>query len=1034
MSQDIGGVLESEREALKTRRKSLFVNEPSDRELTDSLFGICFSGGGIRSATFNLGILQGLAGCKLLRFADYLSTVSGGGYIGSWFHGVVQRAPYKELRDAEGKPFVDYESYLASEDKAPGDAARDPISFLRAYSNYLSPQLGLLSADTWVIATIWLRNTLLNQIILYLSLAAVMLAPLLIGNLARLIEPEARASRYSTIVVAAVVFGLLAWIVDRMAKNVRPIVAREFNMPSKGASLDNDTSAWRTIIAPLWLISILLSFLIAAGKFDPLNLVTGLVTYATLLVLFGRALNHGGFWVCYQERHGSSKAWEVSRAVLASVIVIVCAGVTFSLLVLDQKILSYLANTQISSSITLFGSGPTQIGMWQCISWGPLFTTLALMGGVALQVGLMGVDFPDAAREWYSRLSAKLLITGFVWVTWFAVAAFAPLGVIWLFQYLKSVGIAAVAAWIGTTVAGVLTGKSGATSGKSVNDPSQQRSKSPTLELAAKYAPPIALLGILIAVSTAAFVAVNAVLMPYQDGSAENPALALNGQGTALLTAAVLGLMAIALLLSTRININEFSMNHFYKNRLVRCYLGASHVDEREPNLFTGFDPKDDIPLTDLLPEKGYSGPFAILNCTLNLSHGSKLAWQERKGSSFVFTPKFCGYVPIADAKGFNETPGFSVPNGPHIGMATSISGAAANPNWGYHTEPATAFLLTLFNVRLGWWVGNTRFPRCAARPGPRLALLYLIAELLGLTTEESKYVNLSDGGHFENLGLYELARRKCRFIIVGDGEADEIYQFESLGGAIRKIRIDFGHSIEISPKRIFLDNGLSQVHCALGKIRYNDGTQGTLLYLKASLTGDESYDVAQHKKADPAFPHDSTLNQFFTESKFESYRILGKHVVEKVFSRVPAPQKPADVAATFSQLEQNWAPPATAAEGAFTKHASAYSALIGRLSENDKLRFLDSEILPGFPPADLPEPLSPEIRQAKLLITDFIQLMEDVYLDLNLDDDSQFGHPNNAGWITLFRRWKTGPTFNEVWNAVGNTYGSAFQRFYQRL
>ena len=399
-----------------------------------------------------------------------------------------------------------------------------------------------------------------------------------------------------------------------------------------------------------------------------------------------------------------------------------------------------------------------------------------------------------------------------------------------------------------------------------------------------------------------------------------------------------------------------------------------------------------------------------------------------------MFTPKFCGYVPNADPDGFYRTAGFALPNGPNIGMATSISGAAANPNWGYHTEPATAFLLTLFNVRLGWWVGNTRFPRCAERPGPRVALVYLLAELLGLTTENSKYVNLSDGGHFENLGLYELARRKCRFIIVGDGEQDEIYQFESLGGAIRKIRIDFGHSIEISPKRIFLEKGLSQVHCALGKIHYNDGTHGTLLYLKASLTGDETYDVTQYKRADPAFPHDSTLNQFFTESKFESYRILGKHVVEKVFHRVALPQGPAELPRTFDQLEKNWAPPTSAAEGVFTKHASAYSALIGRLSDNEKLRFLDSEVLPGFPGDKLPEPLSAEMRAAKLLITDFIQLMEDVYLDLDLDDESQYEHPNNAGWVTLFKRWKAGPTFTEVWNAVGGTYGSPFQRFYQRL
>jgi hypothetical protein len=179
MPESLEAVLKSEHEILKARRKNVFKQEPSDEELAGSLFGICFSGGGIRSATFNLGILQGLAHCRMLRFADYLSTVSGGGYIGSWFHGVVQRAPYKTLKNAAGKPFTDYETYLADEDQVPGDPSHDPVSFLRKYSNYLSPQLGLLSADTWVIATIWLRNTALNQIILYLSLAAVLLVPLL---------------------------------------------------------------------------------------------------------------------------------------------------------------------------------------------------------------------------------------------------------------------------------------------------------------------------------------------------------------------------------------------------------------------------------------------------------------------------------------------------------------------------------------------------------------------------------------------------------------------------------------------------------------------------------------------------------------------------------------------------------------------------------------------------------------------------------------------------------------------------------------
>src|ERR1700681_2283829 len=102
-----------------------------------------------------------------------------------------------------------------------------------------------------------------------------------------------------------------------------------------------------------------------------------------------------------------------------------------------------------------------------------------------------------------------------------------------------------------------------------------------------------------------------------------------------------------------------------------------------------------------------------------------------------------------------------------------SISGAAASPNWGYHTSAAIAFLLTVFDVRLGWWVGNPRRAKASRFSGPPFALHPLLAELFAQTSERAKYLNISDGGHFENLGIYELVHRRCRFIIAGDGEQD---------------------------------------------------------------------------------------------------------------------------------------------------------------------------------------------------------------------------------------------------------------------
>ena len=111
------------------------------------------------------------------------------------------------------------------------------------------------------------------------------------------------------------------------------------------------------------------------------------------------------------------------------------------------------------------------------------------------------------------------------------------------------------------------------------------------------------------------------------------------------------------------------------------------------------------------------------------------------------------------------------------------------------------AFLLTVFDARLGWWLGNPRWRDASRRPGPDFALKYLFAELLGQTTARSKFVNLSDGGHFDNLGLYELVRRRCRYIIICDSEQDGDLTFGSLGGAIRKCRADFGVEIDINPE-----------------------------------------------------------------------------------------------------------------------------------------------------------------------------------------------------------------------------------------
>ena len=133
-----------------------------------------------------------------------------------------------------------------------------------------------------------------------------------------------------------------------------------------------------------------------------------------------------------------------------------------------------------------------------------------------------------------------------------------------------------------------------------------------------------------------------------------------------------------------------------------------------------------------------------------------------------------------------------------------AISGAAASPNMGYHSSPSITLLLALFNVRLGWWLGNPgkEGDKTYTQEGPDRAIVPLVEETFGLTTDTRPWVYLSDGGHFENLGLYEMVRRRCRLILAIDAGCDPDFAFEDLGNAVRKIYIDLGIRIRLQGPR----------------------------------------------------------------------------------------------------------------------------------------------------------------------------------------------------------------------------------------
>ncbi len=155
---------------------------PFRQALREDLLGLAFSGGGIRSATFNLGVLQSLAKIGLLKHCDYLSTVSGGGYIGGWFTAWMHRQSGTRKRSDAINDMQRRLSPLRNANPV-ADAVR-PIRYLREYSNYLTPRTGFLSADTWTMIGIFTRNALLNQVILVSLFAGLLLMPRVIVKMA----------------------------------------------------------------------------------------------------------------------------------------------------------------------------------------------------------------------------------------------------------------------------------------------------------------------------------------------------------------------------------------------------------------------------------------------------------------------------------------------------------------------------------------------------------------------------------------------------------------------------------------------------------------------------------------------------------------------------------------------------------------------------------------------------------------------------------------------------------------------------------
>lgn len=374
---------------------------------------------------------------------------------------------------------------------------------------------------------------------------------------------------------------------------------------------------------------------------------------------------------------------------------------------------------------------------------------------------------------------------------------------------------------------------------------------------------------------------------------------------------------------------NSLSLHLFYKSRLVRAYLGASNMlrGERLKEVTEAAE-KDDVSLHALRNCERHA-PYHLINTTLNLVGGRDLATAQRSSACFLLSKGFCG----STRTGYRRTEEY-MGGRMTLGTALAVSGAAASPNMGAMTlSSSLAMLMTLLNVRLGFWAPTPNKNQWR-EPSARLWPFYVLREFFSQTTDLSAYCYLTDGGHFDNTGLYSLVERGCSYIVVAECGADPRPCFQDLGTAIRRCRIDFNAEInlDIGPLERAKDKGnLPEQFIVVGAIRYDDdhlnsllpqsmrGTPegrawieehrtGRIVVFKPALTAvkQEPPDVRQYGLENDAFPQQATIDLWYDEAQFESYRRLGQSSVQTFLERdgrAPRDGKTHDLDKLFGDL-----------------------------------------------------------------------------------------------------------------------------------
>lgn len=889
--------------------------------LKEKRSALCLSGGGIRSAIFNLGVLQGLARCGLLGKFDYLSTVSGGGYIASWLTRWIHREDAGKVIGELKRPA-----------KSPLEPEPKPIYNLRVFSNFLTPKTGALSPDTWTMIATYLRNLFLNWLVFIPAIMTFLMLPRLWNSMWIGATNYGRATQGGdlplTLGLLGLGFGLISltgitlnlptafnrnWSVKTIQLTcVLPLLlmAACFSlywvMVRDIGTLDHATDWLHALLCkrPGWQI-----FAIAGAAIPALPQVA--LSAASLVKLIQRIKKDNFNW--------QNLVGQISNCLLVPALVAAGGALTglLTLAILNVQLVFRISNAIRFGSISLNSDL-----LYVCLSV-PFLLCVFMIGGTFVAGFSSRFSFSED-QEWWARCGAWTLMTVLAWGGLTLLVTFGPL----LLVDLKSVvhghtdSIKSTVTSIAGLVSGAISLFGGFSSSTKGNGKEEGASTTTwmfsiiTSVAAAIFALYLALVliwvsdwflfGLSQTLTTARPFIQETIGLQFRDAIAPS-----NHQAFVLTCPWWLEVLGTAVLFFATvamgwcINTNRFSLHYWWRNRMMRSMLGTTRDETERDNSrtkFTDFDNEDNVAMNKLTQDKDLTmheliqKPFHVLNATLNLVGGDKLEWQDRKAESFTMSPLYCGSYWL----GYRNSKEYGGQNGISLATAASISGAAASPNMGYMmTSSIVRIIMTLFNVRLGFWLGNPgpAGEKTYKLDSPRESVRPIVEEALGLTDDKRPYVYLSDGGHFENFGLYEMILRRCRFIVVCDAGTDTGYEFGDLALAIRQIRVDFGVPIDMGEMVFGRDPEARNNYCALGVIRYScvDGPDGStspeddakydglLVYIKPSLIGDEPRDVLNYHETSKTFPQESAADQWFSEAQFESYRALGSHLIETI-------------------------------------------------------------------------------------------------------------------------------------------------------